>query len=293
MNYSRIILMVSFCLFTLCLQAQKTKKVHGEYVYHAPGNVTLEEAKRTALERAKIQALADAFGTLVSQKNSTIIRNKDGESSSDFLSLGGSEVKGEWLKTIGEPQYDISYADGMLVVQVSVSGQAREIVSSRIDLDVKVLRNGTEPKYESNEFREGDDLYLYFKSPVDGYLSVYLLDETTMQVYSLLPYRNSGEGSVKITHDVLYVFFSTEEANENKAGVDEYVMTCEDQLEQSTVFILFSKNDIAKAFTSSSDGVLPRNLSYGKFNEWLVDNRINDKDLQVKEIYLIIKKNEE
>ena len=67
--------------------AQKIERVHGEYAYHVPDNISLEEGKRTALERAKIQALADAFGTLVSQSNSTIVKNEEGKSSVDFLSV--------------------------------------------------------------------------------------------------------------------------------------------------------------------------------------------------------------
>ena len=39
--------------------AQRTRKVHGEYTYHAPENVSLEQAKKTALSRAQIQALGD------------------------------------------------------------------------------------------------------------------------------------------------------------------------------------------------------------------------------------------
>ena len=281
MVFGRIIVSLCFCLLSLCLQAQKMKNVHGEYVYHAPENVTLEDAKRTALERAKIQALADAFGTLVSQSNSTIVRNIDGVSSSDFLSLGGSEVKGEWIETVGEPEFDISFAEGMLIVRVSVTGRAREIVSSKIDFEAKLLRNGTEPKFESNEFRNGDDLYLYFKSPVDGYLAVYLLDETTMQVYCLLPYRNSGEGSVKIKHDVPYVFFSTEKANGDKAKVDEYVMTCDGKYETNVIYVIFSTNPFVKTnLNISAQGL--NNTNYEDFNDWLVKSRNIDNDFQIQ-----------
>lgn len=45
--------------------AQRVQKVTGNYTYYAPENVTVEEAKRTALDRAKQSAIADAFGTLV------------------------------------------------------------------------------------------------------------------------------------------------------------------------------------------------------------------------------------
>lgn len=105
-------------LFSVVASAQKIKKVDAEYIYHAPENVSLEEAKRIALERVKLQAIADEFGTVVSQSNFTTVTNRNGQSDVDFLSLGGSEVKGEWIETIGEPEYAISYEQNMLVIKV-------------------------------------------------------------------------------------------------------------------------------------------------------------------------------
>ncbi len=84
-------------LLPLTVLAQRVKTVEGEYTYHAPENVTIEQARRIALERAKIQALADEFGTIVQQQNITRVENNNGESTTDFFSVGGSEVKGEWL----------------------------------------------------------------------------------------------------------------------------------------------------------------------------------------------------
>ena len=212
LRYVFILLML---LNLLSISAQKIEKVHGECTYHVPDNISLEEGKRTALERAKIQAIADAFGTLVSQNNSSIVKNENGKSSVDFLSIGGSDVKGEWIETIGEPMFDIFYESNMLTIKVSIDGKAREIKNAAIDFEAKLLRNGTEEKYESNEFRNGDDLYLYFKSPINGYLAVYLLDENTQQVFCLLPYKSSGEPAYKIIHDKPYVFFSCQKAEDN------------------------------------------------------------------------------
>jgi len=283
-------LLSAFLFCALGLQAQKVKTMHGEYTYHAPENVTLEEARRTALDRAKIQALADAFGTIVSQSNTTVVRNENGRSQTDFLSLGGSDVKGEWIETFGEPVCDISYQQGMLVVRVSVVGKAREIVQAKVDLDVKVLRNGTEPKFESSEFKDGDDLYLYFKSPVDGYLAVYLLDETTMQVFCLLPYRNYGEGSVKVKHDTPYIFFSASEAETDKESVDEYVMTCSRSIERNTLFIIFSENQLVRASASTANDLLPRCLSYKDFQQWKTSCMKRDKKVNVETKVITIKR---
>ena len=251
--------------------AQKLQTVTGTFTYHAPENVTLEEAKRTALERAMQSAIADAFGTVVTQSNSTVISNENGKSDTRFLSLGGSEVKGEWIETTKEPKYQISYDQGMLVVSVTVSGRVREIVGANIDIVAKVLRNGTEEKFESSEFRSGDDMYLYFKSPVDGYLTVYLLDETTQEVFCLLPYRASGDGAYRIEHDKPYILFSAKDEASNPNIVDEYTMTCSREKEFNDLYIIFSPNPFTKANSKeSSDEVLPRQLGYEEFQKWLV-----------------------
>ena len=267
--------------------AQKMKTVEGQYTYHAPENVTLEEAKRVALDRAKLTAIADAFGTLVTQSNTTIMSNQNGKTDSRFFSLGGSEVKGEWIETTKEPIYIIRYEGNMLVVSVEVSGRVREITNAGIDFTAKILRNGTEEKFESNEFRSGDDMYLYFKSPVDGYLAVYLLDETTQEVFCLLPYRASGEGAYRIEHDKTYILFSSEHEQENPSIVDEYTMTCNRETEFNDIYVIFSSNSFTKANTNeTTDEILPRQLSYEEIQRWLTKLRIkknvNSKPLKIK-----------
>ena len=286
----RYIFILLMLLNLLSISAQKIEKVHGEYTYHVPDNVSLEEGKRIALERTKIQALADAFGTLVSQNNSTIVKNENGKSSVDFLSIGGSDVKGEWIETIGDPKFDIFYESNMLTIKVSIDGKAREIKNAAIDLEAKLLRNGTEEKHESDEFRKGDDLYLYFKSPINGYLAVYLLDENTQQVFCLLPYKSSGEPAYKIIHDKPYVFFSCHKAEENPSEVDEYTMTCEHSMEQNTIYIVFSPNMFAKAFAEDGSIGLPRQLPLKEFLKWLGKCKAKDTAIQIQCLTLKISK---
>ena len=271
--------------------AQNVQKVTATYTYYAPENVTLEEAKRTALNRAKIEAIADAFGTLVTQSNSTVVSNQNGKSDSQFFSLGGSEVKGEWIETTKEPIYNIRYEGNMLVVSVEVSGRIREVVSAGIDFTVKILRNGTEEKFESSEFRSGDDMYLYFKSPVDGYLTVYLLDETTQEVYCLLPYKASGEGAYPIKHDKPYILFSAKHETVNPNGVDEYTMTCSRDIELNDIYIIFSPNPFTKANANDAEEeTLPRQLVYKDFQKWLVKSRKRDNYLSINNKQIKIKK---
>ena len=282
-----------YILFLLVYSAvalsQRTEKVTATYTYHAPENVTLEEAKRTALDRAKIASIADAFGTLVTQSNTTLATNKNGETDSRFFSLGGSEVKGEWIETTKEPEYNIKYDSGMLVVSVEVSGRIREIVSAGIDFTAKILRNGIEEKFESNEFHSGDDMYLLFQSPVDGYLTVYLFDETIQEVFCLLPYKASGQGAYAIEHDRPYVLFSASNTTDNPNIVDEYSMTCSREKEYNDIYVIFSPNKFTKANTNESlDDILPRQLSYENFQKWLVKLRKKDKEAIVKNKQILI-----
>ena len=276
-------LFIIVCLCFLCVDAfaQRTEKVCAEYIYHAPENISLEEAKRIALERAKIQAIADEFGTIVSQNNTTLVSNRNGESSSDFFSLGGSEVKGEWIETIGQPEYDINYAQGMLVVKAMVSGRIREIVSAQIDIKAEVLCNGTDLKFARTDFKSGDDLYLYFQSPVNGYLAVYLLDEVSQMVYCLLPYKSSSEAVTPVEKDKPYIFFSAKHVGDKGHLVDEYTMTCTNPVERNTIYVVFSPNEFAKANSNNVDELLPQELSFEEFQKWLVKGRNRDKDMDL------------
>ena len=112
MNFAitkRIFSLIILLALPLAFYAQKARKVCGEYIYYVPTNQSLEQAKNIALDRAKIKALADEFGTIVSQTNSTVLTNENGKTDNRFFSLSGSEVKGEWLENDGEPQYEILY----------------------------------------------------------------------------------------------------------------------------------------------------------------------------------------
>ena len=162
-------------LVSLSASAQDVQTVEAEYVYEVPEDVSLAAAKQTALEKAKIRVIAETYGTVVSESNTVRMANRNGISSVDFLSIGGSDVKGEWIETIGQPEYQINYNGDRLIVAVKVKGKIRELTSIGVDFQAKVLRNGTEDRFESEMFNNGDDFYLSFTSPVAGYLAIYLL----------------------------------------------------------------------------------------------------------------------
>ncbi|MDE7421336.1 MAG: DUF4384 domain-containing protein [Muribaculaceae bacterium] len=279
-------------LFAFPLFSQKIQKVSAKYTYYAPETMSIEEAKRTALKYAQIQAIADEFGSIVTQSTSLMSSDKNGQFDEKFFSLAETDVKGEWIETIGEPVYDIQFGDHVIAVTCDIKGKAREITQAKVEFIAKPLRNGTSLKYESTEFRDGDDLYLYFQSPVDGFLSVYLLDEMAQTVYSILPYKSDNIATVPIVANSEYIFFSVRDAEKIDRGkVDEYKLSCNLEKEYNTMYILFSPSQFGKrnGFDSDIEDV-PDNISYENFKQWLVKILTKDKKIQTNQIKITISK---
>ena len=285
----RVFLVILYLYSLGTLIAQSVINVSGEYTYVAPVNVSIEDAKRIALERARLQCLADRFGTMVNQSNSTIIHSVDGNSEVSHFSLGGTEVKGEWLGDTKPPVYKISYdeANESNVVYVKVYGKARAIAGDKIDLSIKILCNGITPRHERETLYEGDQLFLSFISPVSGYVCVYLVDEE-LNVYCLLPYEDSRYGAQPVEANQNHLFFSKELSPEPQI-VDEYVMSCTHNGESNVFFIIFSPNELTKAIDHSSYSSLYQ-LTYEGLQEWLLDIQIRDPKVQVVRRTIIINK---
>lgn len=269
--------------------SQKVRTVSGTYTYVVPENLDLERAKLIALERVKIQLIANEFGTTISQSNVTSVKNSQ-SSSVDFISIGQSEVRGEWIETIGEPTIKTEVDNNQLVVKVWLKGRIREMVAAEVDFAAHVLRNGTDDKFESTDFRDGDDLYLSFLSPVSGYVAVYLIDNDG-QAFCLLPYSNQEQGMVKVKANQRYLFFSSQLATSDlQSFVDEYTMTCTRTQELNQIYVIFSPNAFTKAVDSRDALTLPRALSQKDFQQWLSKCRTKDKQMTLKRIDIVVKK---
>ncbi len=273
----RLYFILLLSLIVLKASAQRTETVEAEYIYYAPENITPGQAKQIAVERAQIKAIADEFGTTVTQTNLTNVSNNNGESSIDFQSIGMSEVKGEWIETIDEPEFEISFDQGMLVVKVHVKGKAREIISANIDCEAKLLRNGKEDKFESSEFKDGDQFFLSFRTPSKGYIAVYQLDNAG-QAYCLLPYPNQEDAQYEVKANTRHLLFDWKSGNE---FTEEYYMTCSEDMEYNQFYIIFSPNQFTKALDDRTSELIPRELSAEEFQEWLAKNRRRDKEMQL------------
>ena len=295
MNYKGVIAVILLFMPIVSL-AQRTLTTSGDYIYYGPTSITLDQAKVIALERAKIQIIADNFGTVVGVNNSTFIENRAASGSVSFLSLGESEVKGEWLETIGKPDFSVSYEQNLQVVKVHVKGRIRELKAAKIQFDARILRNGTGDKFESDQFRDGDDLFVSFTTPIDGYVAIYLYDKSGIS--RLLPLKFQKEGSIPVEAGERRVFFSRHSkvysASENRyveKTYSDYVITCDGDVEINRIYIVFSPNKFVRPLddVSADQQEKPANLSFEAFQKWLSKNRRQDMDMAVKIVDIVVK----
>ncbi|MDE6196769.1 MAG: DUF4384 domain-containing protein [Muribaculaceae bacterium] len=254
----------------------KVKEVSGQYRYYVPRHIARDKAEQIALERAMIEAIANEFGTILSQNSRMDLRSSKQGESVDFYSSASSMVKGEWVETIGEPKFGIQLDDGEIVVTCEVKGRARQVARARAELDVRVLRNGTGDDAENNAFLSGDKCMLAFTSPVDGYLTVYLEGQDGT-VFRMLPFYAQRNATARIEGNKRYVFFASDQGDE-----EQYQLTSDNGTEINTIYVVFSPNEYVKPVDhSGAEDLSLKELSAEAFRKWINKARALDEQLQI------------
>ena len=287
-------------LFTLLLLisipvSSQVRKVSGVYTYYSEPTQSPKDAFAAAIENARVKALAKEFGTIVSQ-NLLINEERHNDKETNLvMQLSMAEVKGEWLEDIREPETKIlaTMNDGSMVIEASVQGRARAIGNESVDFQALALRNGTEAKFASTNFKSGDNMYLLFNAPIDGYVAVYLVDEQKM-ANCLLPYPSDDDGQQAVEHGREYIFFSPKHVYDvRRDNIAELEMTCdEDGIEHNVIYVLFSPNPFIKAVDKAggSNGrlVMPPQLGMKEFTRWMTKMCSRDEKMSRKMIHLVV-----
>ncbi|MCC8115163.1 MAG: DUF4384 domain-containing protein [Bacteroidales bacterium] len=249
--------------------AADTRSVEGRYTYVDNGSHSLEECKRIALQRARIDALDKEFGTIVSQttyQHSAITQDSE---SKYFDMRATTESKGEWLSDTSEPKYNVSLNENSCyIIDCRIKGTARLITNEAMDFEAEILKNSSTRQAADTQFKQGDRMYLYFRAPADGYVTAYLVDDSN-QAWNLLPYLSDQAQSVKVKKDKEYYFFSPTDASDYKAEVDELEMTAAGTVERNDIYVLYSPTPFNKALDKYVGETMPRQLSYEDFSSWL------------------------
>jgi hypothetical protein len=277
-----------------------------------PERESLTQARDRALEQAKIDALENAFGTLVMQGSSIYIENKRTgekiETNTSFKMIGNTAVKGEIIQVlksdfketvkkekINRKKVQTTYIDCTVLLQ------AKEITDTKINV-VAFPLNSLKIIKPNTEFFEGDDFFVYFKSPVNGFVTVFLDD--SKQAQCLLPYRTMPKGmeeAMPVVADKEYIFFSDKPEynyfDDDFFAEDTYELYSESDKDLNELYIIFSKQPLNKPFLNEADNQknklepLPRTIKSDEFIDWLIKIQQTRNDLQItKEIISIEKK---
>lgn len=274
-----IIIIFSFTLSGLAKE-KDTKIETGTAQVRLEKNMTQEETYKKAEELAITDAIENAFGKYY--EGIAIFKIYSGKS--DFQYNGNTKVKGVWIETLDKKfstvireelgQFGLEKTP---YITCTIKGRIKKIESPEVMIEFAPLSC---PMLECGKtlFNSGEQLYFYFKSPINGYLNIYQGYKDT--VYRLLPYVSEQDSSsVKIKSDKAYFFF-TKRQNYPEIGkqVDEIELQTLENFEINTLYILFSEKNYFKPTLNvvRDDGngyLFPRSLSKIKFEKWLSINR--------------------
>ena len=149
---------------------------------------------------------------------------------------------------------------------------------------------------ETFEFRNDESFYLYLKSPIDGYVTIYLADNEVAQ--RLLPFAEMPSGmlnAVKVAADQEYILFSQEKDQLGLRGyIDEYQMYTEAESDQNRVFVIYSKEPLVKPALYEADEdeavEMPMQMELEEFQKWLAKNKRYNKQMEVVRKDILIRK---
>jgi hypothetical protein len=282
---------------------QKIKHAFGEAQARLEEHMSKDELKEQLKKQAIIKAIENTYGTAVAQD--TRIEVKDGHTRFDIE--GSTRIRGEWLKTISETYTEevrnVKTMEGNRMeiwVKCKIEGKVREILRPEVVFNC-FPGNCPEKRCKTTAFKNGEPMYLFFKAPVDGYLSVFIVENG--RAFRILPYQRMPAvyaHNVPVEANREYVFFSNYRSHDYFPDfsyylADELLMVTEKDEEKLEIYVVFSQApysapmlDDKKVYENGEE--IPKSLPDDLFKRWLEDNRIYNAGFNYKATTLRIVK---
>jgi hypothetical protein len=284
--YLKKTVLVCFLFFSFYPSISQNKKVSGVYTMRIEKNMSDSQAEEIAIQRAKFNALKETFNTNMNAVNYLKLENDNGKSNMSVSSYSNSTVNGIWIKDLNEPEVSYEPMDerGHRYIKVEVSGKARKFEDFGFALEATPL-NCINKKCETTDFKHEEDFYFYFQSPENGYLGVYLDDQTSVKM--ILPYPGMNSSTASVMGDKEYVFFKEDSGYPNITDEEEMWMITNSSFEANFVYVLFSKNNFSKPIMEIQDAL--KTTSSEAFKGW-ISELMADENMFVKKIPISITK---
>ena len=286
MKYKILNIFTLLLFLPLCVVAQRVAEVSATYTYEVSedANITFGDAKRRCIELAKAAAIKAEVCELVSTGTIDSRMETDNSSSSSFWENTVAQAKGEWLSFLKAPSVNVECRDGKLFFTAEVKGKAREITQSRIDMKWEIMKDGSGKKIASSTFDNNERMYVKFRSPVDGYVAVYMMIIDDDETVCLLPYPRDPDGRFEVKGGRTYLFFDKEE---NPEAV-HYRMKTKKSQENNIVVLIYSPHPFTKCNDITGDKLHPSSINTIEFQKWLLRCQREDHDLIVDKKWIKI-----
>ena len=305
----KYIYLTLFCFLFLNGYPQKKKLIETGNVtidYRQEANETPQQAKRKAVELAKINAFKKTFGTAMAQNNTSYTDNtqkgNEVKTNQSFTSLTDSYVNGEWIKDKdGFPKIEKVFQNNETWYKVTVNGWIRKIVGNKYDFESYSLNCYESLQCQTKEFKNDESLYHFFKSSINGYLAIYLEDPNLEETFMLFPYSKSELTTFNVKADSSYLLFYNPKSNSFNLKtpilntIDQLELSLDDNrmVENYLVHVLFSSKEFRKPSVDNKteelkeevdlkyEYTLPRSTKSSEFTKWLQRMRVSDENIQL------------
>ena len=295
-RFTGLFVVLSLSFISQFIYSQDIKRTTGTAQLELTNDMSRLEIQNKLRELATIDALEKAFGRVIIQGNATYITNqqtgKDVQTNTVFNTIANTSVKGEVQRVVDEKFTDIEGSktvDGkkekVLEVRCDIEIMAREIITPPVTFTSFPL-GCLEEKCRTTAFKDNDNLFLFFSSPMSGYLTVYLDDRT--ETNCLYPYSTMPaefEGGVPVEADKKYILFSEipdfDYFPGKKIIPDIYQLYSNSSQDMNRLFIIFSKKplnkpslkDVSEKMLDKKEYAggyrLPKSLNSEDFQRWL------------------------
>ncbi len=317
-----IVTMSVCCFFSVFAQEKiEIVSVEGEHtVQWYQEKESKEEAQKRAEKYARVNALEKAFGTVIVQGNSTYVKNVNTgqkvETKTSFSMIGNTTVGGEIVEVLKceFKEKKRKYKKGRekisdIFITCQIKIHAKKLSEAKINFEAATLATHSK-KAMTERYKNGDDMFFYFRTPVSGYLSIYVDITGSGLTQRILPYSEvppKYENGMFVKADQDYIFFSGQKEHdyfaEDYVVPDEIVAAAEADQELWRFFIIFSKEPLNKpklkegmaedALTLAEQEkkyTVPKEIKSEDFQRWLIRNLSIRDDFQREIIDVVVEK---
>lgn len=273
--------------------AQKEKEVKASYSMELPKNITMEELEQRCVEQARLKAIGEAFGFVVSETTVDNTQESNAGFNNSFAVLTKTNVQGEWLRDKTEPQVNWEPSGKTLKLTANVHGVIREFPrTGKAKIEIH-LSNDKLMSNEVTQFKNGQDLFASFQTSSKGQLSVFYVDHSTEEVYRLIPSATSNDlNTVEVQSDKIYQLFQTSSPfPENKSipGL-ELGLPAGKTIQMDELVFIYSPADIRKpSLTYNADAKMYL-MKFTDFDEWKTTSVQSNSETVVKSVAISIVK---